>query len=58
MRQLNRQVESQFYERTALSRNKMDMLKRGVTTKPEDMVTPEEAIKAPYVKETRKRAGI
>jgi predicted nuclease of restriction endonuclease-like (RecB) superfamily len=51
VRQLNRQVESMFYERTALSRNKMAMLKMGAIAKPEDTVTPEEAIKDPYVLE-------
>jgi predicted nuclease of restriction endonuclease-like (RecB) superfamily len=51
VRQLNRQVESLFYERTAMSRNKTAMLKKGEIAKPEDMVTPEEAIKDPYVLE-------
>lgn len=51
VRQLNRQVESLFYERTALSRNKTAMLKKGGIAKPEDTVTPEEAIKDPYVLE-------
>ena len=44
VRQLNRQVESMFYERTALSRNKTAMLKKGAIAKPEDTVTPEQAI--------------
>ena len=51
VRQLNRQVESMFYERTALARNKTAMLKKGAIAKPEDTVTPEEAIKDPYVLE-------
>lgn len=51
VRQLNRQIESQFYERTALSKNKAAMLARGSRAKPEDNVTPEEQIKDPYVLE-------
>ena len=51
VRQLNRQVESMFYERTALARNKTAMLKKGAIAKAEDTVTPEEAIKDPYVLE-------
>ena len=51
VRQLDRQVNSQFYERTALSRNKAAMLAKGAVAKPEDTVTPEEAIKDPYVLE-------
>ena len=51
VRQLDRQINSQFYERTALSRNKSAMLKKGSEAKPEDTVTPEEEIKDPYVLE-------
>lgn len=51
VRQLDRQVNSQFYERTALSRNKAAMLAKGARPKPEDAVTPEAAIKDPYVLE-------
>jgi len=51
VRQLDRQVSSQFYERTLLSRNKAAMLKKGSVPKPEDLVTPEEEIKDPYVLE-------
>jgi predicted nuclease of restriction endonuclease-like (RecB) superfamily len=40
-----------FYQRTALSRNKVAMLTKGVKTKPEDRMTPEEEIKDPYVLE-------
>jgi len=47
-RQLDRQIESQFYERTALSRNKAAMLRKGHTI---DVVTAEEEIKDPYVLE-------
>ncbi len=51
MLQLRRQIDSQFYERTALSRNKAAMLRKGAAAKPEDAVSPEEAIKDPYVLE-------
>lgn len=51
VRQLHRQIDSQFYERTALSRNKAAMLRKGSVAKPEDAVTPEEEIKSPYVLE-------
>ena len=51
VRQLDRQIDSQFYERTALSRNKAAMLTKGGETKPEDTVTPEQAIKDPFVLE-------
>ncbi len=51
VRQLDRQISAQFYERTMLSRNKAAMLTKGAEPKPEDMVTPEEEIKDPYVLE-------
>ena len=51
VRQLDRQISSQFYTRTLLSKNKMKMLTKGVKAKPEDKVTPEEAVKDPYVLE-------
>lgn len=51
IRQLKRQVESQFYERTLLSRNKRSMLAKGQSAKPEDVVTPREEIKDPFVLE-------
>lgn len=51
VRQLDRQINSQFYERTALSKNKAAMLKKGEKALPEDIVTPEEEIKDPYVLE-------
>ena len=34
-----------------LSKNKIAMLTKGVKTKPEDKVTPEEAVKDPYILE-------
>ncbi len=51
VRQLNRQIGSQFYERTMLSKNKAAMLTKGAKAKKEDKITPEEAIKDPYVLE-------
>jgi len=51
IRQLDRQIGTQFYERTALSRNKATMLRRGEAQKPDDALTPEEEIKDPYVLE-------
>lgn len=51
VRQLDRQISSQFYERTALSKDKAAMLEKGAVPKPEDVVTPDEAIKDPYVLE-------
>jgi predicted nuclease of restriction endonuclease-like (RecB) superfamily len=51
VRQLDRQINSLFYERTALSRNKAKMLTRGSLAKREDAITPEEEIKDPYVLE-------
>jgi predicted nuclease of restriction endonuclease-like (RecB) superfamily len=51
VRQLDRQINSQFYERVALSRNKASMLTKGSVAKPQDVVAPEEAIKDPYVLE-------
>jgi predicted nuclease of restriction endonuclease-like (RecB) superfamily len=51
VRQLDRQIGSQFYERTALSRNKAAMLRKGANVLPEDTVTPEDEIKDPFVLE-------
>ncbi|HBO5260282.1 TPA: DUF1016 family protein, partial [Pseudomonas aeruginosa] len=51
VRQLDRQINSQFYERTALSKNKAAMLVKGAVPKAEDTVTPDDAIKDPYVLE-------
>ncbi|GLC97432.1 hypothetical protein Tamer19_68410 [Cupriavidus sp. TA19] len=51
VRQLDRQIGSQFYERTALSRNKSAILQKGATAEPGDHVTPEQAIKDPFVLE-------
>jgi len=51
VRQLDRQISTLFYERTALSRNKAAMLKKGQKPLPEDAVTPDEEIKDPLVLE-------
>ena len=51
VRQLRRQINSQFYERTALSRNRAAMLTREGKPLPEDLVRPEQAIKDPFVLE-------
>jgi len=51
VRQLDRQINSQFYERTALSRNKAAMLRKGGKALPEDRILPEEAIKDPFLLE-------
>ena len=51
VRQLDRQIGSQFYERMALSQNKAAMLEKATNSGPDDLVTPEEAIKDPFVLE-------
>ena len=51
VRQLTRQMDAQFYERTALSRKKSAMLRKGAQAQPEDAVTAEEQVKDPYVLE-------
>jgi predicted nuclease of restriction endonuclease-like (RecB) superfamily len=51
VRQLNRQIDTRFYERTLLSRNKAAMLRKGEKAGPGDALTPEEEIKDPYVLE-------
>jgi len=51
IRQLDRQIGSQFYERVALSQNKAAMLEKAENSEPSDSVTAEEAIKDPFVLE-------
>ena len=51
VRKLDRQINSQFYERIALSRNKTAMLSKGQKALPEDAVRPEEELKDPYILE-------
>ena len=45
VRQLDRQINSLFYERIALSRNKAKMLAKSAEAKAEDAITPEEESK-------------
>jgi predicted nuclease of restriction endonuclease-like (RecB) superfamily len=51
VRQLDRQISSQLYERLALSRNKAALLRKAGDAQPGDIVTPEEAIRDPFVLE-------
>ena len=51
VRQLDRQIGSQFYERTALSKNKAAMLTSGRNHSTGDAARPEEEIKDPFVLE-------
>ena len=51
VRRLDRQIQSQFYERTALSRNKAAMLAKGTRPQPGDAISPEEEVKNPYILE-------
>ncbi|MDD5090981.1 MAG: PDDEXK nuclease domain-containing protein [Candidatus Wallbacteria bacterium] len=51
VRQLDRQINSQFYERTALSRNKAAMLVKGKKALPEDHEPPSVEIKDPFILE-------
>lgn len=51
IRQLKRQVGSQFFERTALSKKKGAMLKKGERAAPGDALSPEEELKDPLLLE-------
>jgi predicted nuclease of restriction endonuclease-like (RecB) superfamily len=51
VRQLRRQMDSQFYERTALARDKSAMLDKGSKPKSDDKVSSDEEIKDPLVLE-------
>jgi len=51
VRQLDRQISSQLYERLALSRNKAALLRKAADVHPGDLLTPEEAIRDPFVLE-------
>lgn len=51
IRQLERQIGTQFYERTLLSRKKSTMLSKGQISREEDLVTADEEVKDPYVLE-------
>ncbi len=51
VRQLQRQMDSQFYERVALSRDKAAMLAKGAKAQPGDAVSADEEIRHPLVLE-------
>ncbi len=51
VRQLDRQISSLFYERTALSNKKVAMLEQGRKPLASDTITSDEAIKDPFVLE-------
>ena len=51
VRQLDRQIDSQFFERAALSRNKAKLLQQGEQREAGDTMTPEEAVRDPFVLE-------
>ncbi len=51
VRQLDRQIATQFFERILLSRNKAGMVKKGEKPRAGEVVTAEEEIKDPYVLE-------
>jgi predicted nuclease of restriction endonuclease-like (RecB) superfamily len=51
IRQLDRQIQSQFCERTALLRDKATLLRESDQSHASDSLTPDEEIKDPYVLE-------
>lgn len=51
VRQLTRQINTQYYERTLLSKNKAAMMEKGIHPRPGDVITPEEELKDPFVLE-------
>jgi predicted nuclease of restriction endonuclease-like (RecB) superfamily len=51
VKQLERQMNSQFYERIALSRNKAGMLAKGQNRLPKDKVSADEEIRNPFLLE-------
>ena len=51
VRQLKRQIDSQFFERSLLSKDKKAMLSKGAQPKPEDIMGLDTIIKDPYVLE-------
>ncbi|MDA1054649.1 MAG: PDDEXK nuclease domain-containing protein [Planctomycetota bacterium] len=51
VRQLHRQINSLFYQRTLMSKNKAAMLRKGEEPIADDFVSPEEEIKDPLVLE-------
>jgi predicted nuclease of restriction endonuclease-like (RecB) superfamily len=51
VRQLDRQIASQFYERIALSRNKAAMLVKGAQANPSDSLTADDELRDPLILE-------
>ena len=51
LKQLDRQIGTQFYERAVASKDKTTMLTKGVRPKPDDAMTPDELVRDPYVLE-------
>lgn len=51
VRQLKRQIDSQFFERSLLSKNKKAMLSKGAVAKAEDAMGLADIVKDPYVLE-------
>lgn len=51
VRQLKRQIDSQFFERSLLSKNKKAMLSKGAVAKAEDSMGLADIVKDPYVLE-------
>ena len=51
VRQLDRQISTQFYERTLLSKNKAEMLRKGQIPREEEIISAEQEIKDPTVLE-------
>jgi predicted nuclease of restriction endonuclease-like (RecB) superfamily len=51
VRQLDRQIASQFYERIAASRNKNAMLRKGAVASAEDSISADEEVRDPLVLE-------
>ena len=51
LKQLDRQISTQFHERTLSSQDKTKMLTDGVRPKPEDAETADELVRDPYVLE-------
>ncbi len=51
VRQLERQIDTQFYERTSHSKRQAVMLAKGQIAKPEDAMTVEDEVRDPYLLE-------
>lgn len=51
VRQMSRQISTQFYERTLIARNKAAILESAAAIRPGDAVTPEEEIRDPFILE-------